>query len=128
MNDTTKERLINFAKKMQDLRTGRSLHFAFILDKKRTLVWAVNNYNKLHPYHKFGVYVPTRKYANYTSGIHAECGAIKQFINKFGNNDVSGLTMFILRLSSSGEVMTSMPCINCQRIINQLNFKEIVWT
>lgn len=130
MNNTRKERLLDIARSLQNCRTGRSLHFSFILKKNKLLITSINSYEKIHPYHKFGKYSPLRgsNPEKYIAGQHSEIGAIKTFINKFGNSDFSGLTLFNVRLSKSGEEMLSKPCGNCQRVLDSFNFKSILWT
>jgi len=129
MNNKRKERLISIAQSLCDLRTGRNLHFSFILDKNRLLVSASNTYEKIHPYHKFGEYLPTKESnCNYVPGIHSEIAAIRQFINRFGHSDFTGLTLFNVRISKTGQPMLSKPCANCQRVLNSFSFKNILWT
>jgi tRNA(Arg) A34 adenosine deaminase TadA len=130
MNEKRKERCHRIAKTLQSLRTGKSFHVAFILDKNKLLCYAINNYQKMHLAHKFGNYVPYKSpKGNYIAGRHAESEAIRLYINKFGNNDMSGLTLYVIRLSSTGELMNSEPCHNCKKnIIEPNNFKEVLWS
>ena len=129
MNNRRKERLLEVARNLQHCREGRSLHFSFILKNNRLLVTSVNSYKKLHPYHKFGTYVPLKDgSANYVAGVHSEISAIREYINRFGHSDFSGLTLFNVRLSKNGEEMLSKPCGNCQRVLDSFNFKAILWT
>jgi hypothetical protein len=129
MNSYRRERLIEIAKSLQHCREGRSLHFSFILKNNQLLVTSVNSYKKLHPYHRFGLYKPLKNNCqNYIAGVHSEISAIREYINKFGNSDFSGLTIFNVRLSKNGEEMLSKPCGNCQRVLDSFNFKSILWT
>lgn len=129
MNSYRRERLIEIAKTLMHCREGRSLHFSFILKNNQLLVTSVNSYKKLHPYHRFGPYKPLKvNCLNYIAGVHSEISAIREYINKFGNSDFSGLTLFNVRLSKSGEEMLSKPCGNCQRVLDSFNFKAILWT
>lgn len=129
MNNKRKERLIEIARSLSYKREGRSLHFSFILNKNQLLVTAVNSYKKIHPFHKFGEYLPTRESSEkYIAGIHSECNAIREFINRFGQSDFSGLTMFNVRIGTDGVAMMAKPCLNCQRLLNSFNFKNILWT
>jgi hypothetical protein len=130
MNTYRKERLIDIARSLQDLRTGRSLHFSFILKSNKLLITSVNSYDKLHPYHKFGKYNAIRASnpESYIAGQHSEVAAIRSFINRFRHSDFTGLTMFNVRLSRNGEPMLSMPCKNCETLLNTFNFKSIEHT
>lgn len=93
------------------------------------MVFGINNYNKQHLETRFGKYYPTRSPEGiYISSIHSEIDALRIFINKFGTSDCSGLTLFNCRLSLGGEPILAKPCGNCERILTNLNFKEILWT
>ena len=129
MNQRRKDRLVEIARSLQNLRTGKSLHFSFILNKNQLLVTAANSYNKMHPYHIFGKYLPTKdNNANYIAALHSETNAIKEYINRFGTSDFSGMTLFNVRLGKDGHPMMAKPCDNCQRLVDSFNFKEIEWT
>jgi hypothetical protein len=129
MNQRRKDRLVEITRSLQDLRTGKSLHFSFILNKNQLLVTAANSYNKMHPYHIFGRYLPTKENnGNYIAALHSETNAIKEYINRFGTSDFSGMTLFNVRLGKDGFSMLAKPCENCQRLLKSFNFKEIDWT
>jgi tRNA(Arg) A34 adenosine deaminase TadA len=129
MNAYRRERLIEISRSLQHCREGRSLHFSYILKNNQLLVSSVNSYTKLHPYHKFGTYKPLKDGGTkYVAGVHSETAAIREYINRFGNSDFSGLTLFNVRLSKSGEPMMAKPCGNCQNLLDSFNFKSIVWT
>lgn len=130
MNLKRIERCVKIAQNLQSLRTGRNLHFSFILKNNRILCYAVNDYRNEHLAYKFGKYYPLRPdVKHYVTSRHSESEVLKLYLNKFGNLDVSGLTLFNLRLSCEGKTMLSKPCLNCQRIyINPNNFKHVIWT
>jgi hypothetical protein len=129
MNSYRRERLIEISRGLQNLRTGRNLHFSYILKNNQLLVSSVNSYTKIHPYHKFGNYKPLKDGAEkYVAGIHSEISCIREYINRFGNSDFSGLTLFNVRLSKKSEPMMAKPCGNCQNLLDSFNFKSIVWT
>jgi hypothetical protein len=130
MNQYRKQRLIDIARSLQDLRTGNSLHFSFILRRNKLLITSVNSYEKLHPYHKFGKYLPVKASnpGSYIAGQHSETAALKAFINRFGHSDFTGLTLFNVRLSRNCEPMLSKPCRNCETLLNTFNFKSIEYT
>jgi hypothetical protein len=129
MNSYRRQRLIEISKSLQNLRTGRNLHFSYILNKNQLFITGVNSYDKLHPYHKFGHYTALKENSKkYVAGFHSEIVAIRDYINRFGNSDFSGLILFNVRLSKSGEPMMAKPCGNCQKILDSFNFKSIMWT
>ena len=61
MNSYRRQRLIEISKSLQNLRTGRNLHFSYILNKNQLFITGVNSYDKLHPYHKFGHYTALKE-------------------------------------------------------------------
>lgn len=130
MNTYRKERLINIARSLQPARTGRNLHVSFILKNNQLLITSTNSYTKQHPHYMFGPYVAIKisDSTKYVAGLHSEIGAIKGFINRFGHSDFTGLTLFNVRVSSKGETMLAKPCLNCQRVLNSFNFKNIEYT
>jgi hypothetical protein len=130
MNTKRIERCIRIAQSLQSFRTGKNLHFSFILKNNQILCYSANDYRHEHLSHKFGKYYPLRQNVKkYIAGRHSEGEALRLYLNKFGNNDMSGLTLFNLRLSYEGKPMISKPCLNCQRIyINPNNFKHVIWT
>lgn len=130
MNISRKDRLIEIAKSLQDERTGRSLHFTFILNKNKLLITSTNSYKKLHPYHKFGKYLPTKclESTSYIASLHSETRALSMFMSKFGHSDFSGLTLYNVRLSVKGHTMLAAPCSNCEKLLNTFNFKSIEYT
>lgn len=130
MNLKRIERCVKIAQSLQSLRTGRNLHFSFILKNNQILCYSANDYRHEHLAHKFGKYYPLREDAKYyVTSRHSEGEVLRLYLNKFGNNDMSGLTLFNLRLSYEGRTMFSKPCLNCQRIyINPNNFKHVIWT
>lgn len=129
MNEYRKNRLIQIAQSLIAKRSGRSFHISFILKNNQLLVTATNDYTRLHPYHKYGIYKPYKDgNENYVAGRHSEINAISTYLNKFGNLDMSGLTLMNVRIGYNGEVMSSMPCKNCSRILNSFSFKSIIHT
>lgn len=130
MNNYRKQRCIAIAQSLQHLRTGRSLHFSFILKNNQLLCYATNDYRRQNLPHRFGNYEPTRENSkNYIAGLHSEARALTLYINKFGHSDVSGLTLFNVRVNVDGNILNSKPCKNCQRnIIEPLNWKKVIWT
>ena len=129
MNEKRQQRLITVARSLQHYRTGKSLHFSFILKNNQLLVTSVNSYRKSHLDKAFGRYRATRDFGGeYIPALHSEIAAIREYINRFGSSDFSGLTLFNVRLGHKLETMLAKPCINCQKVLDSFSFKEIVWT
>lgn len=128
VNAYRKERLVEVARSLKDVRTGRCLHFSFILKNNKTLFFAANDYNRRHPEKLFGPYKALKEGAEYIAGTHSEISCLKGYLKKFGNLDMSGLTLFNVRLGRKGEVMAAAPCKNCSRVIEPLGFKIVEFT
>jgi len=130
MNDFRRQRLITIAQSLiSSHKTGRNFHVSFILKNNQLLVTGVNNYLQIHLRHKFGDYVPQKSSSKfYVAGRHSEIVALNIFINKYGHNDCSGLTLFNVRIGCDGLPKISKPCNNCTKIVNSCGFKRILWT
>lgn len=103
-------------------QTGRNFHATFVYHGNKLLCIAHNDYTKLHRYHKFGDYKGKHdRTGNYTSGIHGECSALI----KLGLSDCSHLTFVNVRVDNSGKPAISKPCANCQRLLDQVGFKNL---
>ena len=101
MNNYRRNRCIEIARSMQDLRTGRNLHFSFLLKNNSLICLATNDYRHRNLEHHFGKYVPTKVGGqNYVAVRHSECQLLKTYLNRFGNLDMSGFTLFNVRLSA----------------------------
>lgn len=105
-------------------QTGKSFHATFVYNKNKLICTAHNNYNKLHPYHRFGSYVPTKhEKGNYIPGIHSEVAALL----KMGQDDCSDLTFINIRIDNNDDVAISKPCPNCQNLLDSIGYKKIVY-
>lgn len=102
-------------------QTGRSFHATFVFNKNKLICIANNDYSKLHPYHKFGVYKAATANDKYIAGIHSECAAVI----KLGLEDCSHLTFVNTRINNHDQVAISKPCANCARLLNQIGYKHL---
>lgn len=101
-------------------QSGKSFHVTAVYRKNKMLCIAHNNYNKEHPYYKFGEYTPI-KGGKYSAGIHSETAALI----KLGFEDCSDLTFVNIRIDNNGNPAISKPCENCQRVLDQIGYKRI---
>lgn len=106
-------------------QTGQFFHVTFICRKRKVISIGINNYNKLCPEHKFGSYKPikTERQETYIPGVHSEISAII----KAGREDCSDLCFFNIRIGNNNQIAPSKPCVNCQRVLNQLGYKAIYY-
>ena len=101
-------------------QSGKSFHVTAVYRKNKMLCIGHNNYNKDHPYHKFGEYHPI-KGGKYSAGIHSEISALI----KLGLDDCSDLTFVNLRIDNNGKPAISKPCDNCQRVLDQIGYRKL---
>lgn len=119
-------RYVEIARALQPkYQNGRSFHVTCIFDKSKLLSIGVNDYRKIHPSRKFGVYSPTKAGSNYISGIHSEISSIM----RLGEEDCSRFTFLNIRLDKNGNPALAKPCSNCFGVLkNQVGFKRIYYT
>lgn len=94
-----------------------ALHGSVIVRGGSVLSWALNNpgkcgFSEHYAYHD-----------GFT--IHSELNAIKKVRNKI---DLTGCTMFNLRLSKHGEIRMSKPCQSCERLLARYGFKKVIYS
>lgn len=103
-------------------QTGKCFHTTFAFKGNKMLAIGYNNYNKLHPHHKFGVYEPTKDInSNYTAGIHSEISCLI----KLGIEDCDDVTFVNIRIDNNDKPAISKPCANCECILDQIGHKKI---
>jgi len=105
-------------------QTGQHFILAGAFKKNRLVGLGFNNYNKLHPYHKFGHYKPTRdSNANYKPSLHAECHLLSRL-----KHDPSEITFAIARINNKDEVALARPCQNCEALFKRTGFRRIIYS
>jgi hypothetical protein len=103
-------------------QTGKCFHTTFAFKGNKMLAIGYNNYNKLHPHHKFGVYEPTKdNTANYIAGIHSEISCLI----KLGIEECDDVIFANVRIDNNDAPAISKPCANCQGILNQIGYKKL---
>ena len=108
------------------LQTGRAFHATIALKGSKVIAIGYNNYTRLHPYARFGKYA-SYKTVNYNHviGLHSEITCIKQILFR---DDYHKITIVNLRIDNNNKVANAKPCVNCQRVLKQFNFKHIFYT
>lgn len=106
-------------------QTGRFYHVTFICKKRKVIAVGFNNLQKLLNTNKWGEYLPTKSKAitRYEPGIHSELAAII----KGGFEDYSDYDFFNIRINNLGQIASSKPCVNCQRILKQVGFNHVYY-
>lgn len=129
ISKNTKRRIDSYVELARALRgsrqTGQSFHVTVICRKRKVIAIGINSYVKLCPSHRVGVYVPnkTQRKDTYTPGLHSEISAII----KAGYTDCREFSFFNIRINNKDEVAPSKPCPNCQRVLNQVGFKNLYY-
>lgn len=117
---------VELAKAMKPAhQTGRFYHVTFICKKRKVIAVGFNNFNKNHPEHKWGKYAPqkTVNTDNYEPCIHSELSAII----KSGHEDCSQYDFFNIRINNHNEIAPSKPCVNCQRVLQQVGYNRVYY-
>lgn len=106
-------------------QTGKSFHTTFIFNKNRILSIGTNNYNKEHPYHRMGKYHGYKKNpSQYHPCLHSEISALL----RLGEEDCSRYTFVNIRIDNNNKVSIAKPCPNCQRVLDQVGYKKIIYS
>lgn len=125
MNKKIVNRYIEVARALKPKsQSGKSFHITCIFDKSKILSLGINDYKKEHRRHLFGSYKPTKGSGSYIPGIHSEMSALL----KLGEEDCSKFTFLNIRIDNNFRPAMSKPCLNCQKILNQIGYKKIFYT
>lgn len=117
---------VDYARAMKGSRqTGQFYHVTFICKKRKVIAIGFNNLTKLLPPTRWGTYKASKNNCRetYAAGIHSEISAII----KCGHEDCSSFDFFNIRINNKGEIANSKPCFNCQRVLNQVGYKNIYY-
>jgi len=120
------ERYIKIAESLRPREHLKYFHVTFAFYKNKLLKTGVNNYQKMHPYHRFGEYQATKSEiaTNYKPCLHSEIDVIM----KLGIEDCGRITFLNIGLSRGGNLVTSRPCKNCMSVLTQqTGYKKIVY-
>ena len=126
MNQRIGEKLIELARAMKPRKaTGQYFHISSLIRKNRIICVGWNDYTRYHPSYKFGNYENYKGFTNaYKPSIHSEISSII----RFGEEDLSEMTLVNIRIGNMNQVALSKPCFNCQRVLKQLNIKRIYYS
>lgn len=120
------DKAVAIAKSLQGQKqTGRSFHATFVFEKSKLIVVGINNYNKHHPWHKFGKYIPLKPeiQGQYIPCLHSEIDAL----TKLDRGDYSKLTFLNIRIDNRGVLANAKPCGNCERVLETINYKQFIY-
>jgi len=119
------EQLIDLARIYRpEKQTGQHFILAGAWKGSRLVGLGFNNYNKLHPYHRYGHYKPTRdSNAKYVASLHAEISVLQKL-----KHDPSEITFGVVRINNKNEVALARPCENCLRVMQKTGFRRILFS
>lgn len=106
--------------KVKDQNTR--FHVCFGVRKSKIDAIGINDYNKIHPYHKFGRYLNHKGFeTEYMPSLHAEVS----LITKIGMENLGDYELVNVRIGNDGLVRMSCPCLNCTRVLQQLRPRSL---
>lgn len=102
--------------------TGDRFHVSFAVYKGRFLKVRCNDYNRVHPAHRFGKYANTKGFATeYRASLHSEI----KLIVALGAESLDGIEILNIRVNNNNKIALARPCINCARVLRGLNPKRV---
>lgn len=106
-------------------QSGHFFHVTFVTKKSKVLAIGINNYRRNLDAKKWGEYKPLKndQTSNYYPAIHSEISALI----KLGREDCSDLDFFNIRIGNTNDIMISKPCLNCQRVLRQVGYKNVYY-
>ncbi len=66
--------------------------------------------------------------SKWPGSLHAEESAILNALKKSGLHSIIGSTLYVSRVSKSGELALAKPCEHCQAILKAFHVKEVHYT
>jgi hypothetical protein len=106
-------------------KSRASFHYAFALRKSRVVAFGKNNlFDASKTALKIGRSLNIDKWKEYPY-IHAECDVIAKLDEKYDKDE---LVIISLRINRNGEFRLAKPCINCQKTLEILGYKNVWWS
>jgi deoxycytidylate deaminase len=119
-------RLIEITKGLYPIdKSHRCFHCSFILNKNRIISIGINQPKKTHRKNlQFGYKNRNGEDISDLTGTHSELDACL----KAGKKDFSNFILINVRIDNNGKINNSKPCLGCQNLIQQLDFKRVYYT
>ena len=126
MNAKLYNRLVEFARALKTKhQSGAKHHVAFLLRKTRIVCIGWNNYGKVHNSRRFGKFVSHKfTHDTYAPCVHAEISCI----TRWGQEDLRGYDMAVVRIDNNNNPNMSRPCVNCGKIIDAMGVRKIFYS
>lgn len=118
-NTTILEYLTKLAMNNEGVKGKWKLAAGIVL-KNNLIATGVNSY-KTHPM--------MAKYGKNSEAIflHAEILCVKNALKMVEVSDLSRCSIYVVRVKKDSSYGNSMPCLGCQRAIEEFNFKSVVY-
>lgn len=105
----------------------RTYHYAAAFDGKKMIAFAQNNPIKMsRKAHRIGQQFNIPTYIEY-SYPHAESHLVSKLLDRYNYIDPNW-SICVLRINRKGLILGSKPCDNCQKILDALELKNIVYS
>ncbi len=127
MNINLEKKLIRLAKRIQlSYKPNKVIHITFLLYRNKIISTGINDKRKTHP-----------SSSHPYKSIHSEVDAILKLeipseCKKYHITNIASIaqkvTLVNMRIMSDGTIGLSKPCKHCSRLIEQIGFKEVLYT
>lgn len=127
MNHRLYKRLVEISKALKPkVQSGQKAHFSYLIRKQRVMCIGWNNYNKIHPAHRFGEYKNSHKFTkdDYRASLHSEIS----LTCRAGLEDWSGYDLVNIRIDNNDAPAMSACCSNCARVVASLNPNNVFYS
>lgn len=119
------DNLVNITRSLKKTnQTGQSFHVAFAMKGGSIIDIGINSYNKANAVS--ATYAPTKNNAAvYVAGIHAEQALMGRLKYR---NDISDMTIIVIRIDNNGKIANSIPCPNCAHHLGLAGFRKVYFS
>lgn len=105
----------------------RTYHYAAAFDGNKMIAFAQNNPIKMsRKAHRIGQQFNIPTYIEYAYP-HAESHLVSRLLDRYNYID-SNWDIVVLRINRKGLILGSKPCNNCQKILDALELKNIIYS
>jgi hypothetical protein len=105
----------------------RTYHYAAAFDGKKMIAFAQNNPIKMsRKAHRIGQQFNIPTYIEY-SYPHAESHLVSKLLDRYNTIDPNW-SICVMRINRKGLILGSKPCDNCQKILDALELKNIIYS
>jgi deoxycytidylate deaminase len=118
MTEKLKNKLLAITRELKSVPNGRNKHFSFILHRNRILSVGWNDYWTSHP--------ESKRLGCRFDAIHSELSAVLRY--RGPANKLRKCILVNTRVNVFDEIGMSRPCEFCQKLINEVSFRQVWFT